>query len=43
MSAAQLSDLIEKLESVEAQVRELVALVDARLSDYLPVVSGSMH
>jgi len=33
MSAAQLSDLIEKLESVEAQVRELVALVDARLAD----------
>ena len=43
MSAAQLLDLIERLESVEAQVRELVALVDARLSDYLPVVSGSMH
>jgi len=33
MSAAQLSDLIEKLESVEAQVRELVSLVDARLAD----------
>jgi len=33
MSAAQLSDLIEKLESVEAQVRELVSLIDARLAD----------
>ena len=32
MSAAQLLDPIEKLESAEAQVRELLALVDAPLA-----------
>jgi CDP-glycerol glycerophosphotransferase (TagB/SpsB family) len=39
MSPAQLSDLFERFESEEIEIRELLALVDARLADYSPAVS----
>ncbi|SPE43648.1 hypothetical protein SBA7_1620008 [Candidatus Sulfotelmatobacter sp. SbA7] len=43
LTVAQLAELVKRCESEESRIRELLALVDARLAEVSPMASGAVH